>query len=106
MRSGFFKTFFVLFVSSGRFVHVKGYWCWFYSCLCLALGNRFANYLDAFKPYLVAGLRNHEEAQVCSAAIGVLADLCRAMETGLTPYLDEFMELLSQIVQVLYLFSQ
>ncbi|VDD90587.1 unnamed protein product [Enterobius vermicularis] len=69
------------------------------STLVEALGNRFANYLDAFKPYLVAGLRNHEEAQVCSAAIGVLADLCRAMETGLTPYLDEFMELLSQIVQ-------
>uniref|UniRef100_A0A0N5AV98 Importin N-terminal domain-containing protein n=1 Tax=Syphacia muris TaxID=451379 RepID=A0A0N5AV98_9BILA len=69
------------------------------STLIEALGNGFVNYMEAFKPYLVAGLRNHEEAQVCSAAIGVLADLCRALEAGLMPYLDEFMELLSQIVQ-------
>uniref|UniRef100_A0A915AY70 Importin N-terminal domain-containing protein n=1 Tax=Parascaris univalens TaxID=6257 RepID=A0A915AY70_PARUN len=69
------------------------------STLIEALGNKFLNYLDVFKPYLTAGLGNHEEAQVCSAAIGVLADLCRALEGNIAPYLDEFMSLLFQIVQ-------
>lgn len=48
----------------------------------------------------MAGLQKHDEGQVCSAAIGVLVDLCRALETGLMPHLDEFMSLLFQIVQV------
>ncbi|VDM39749.1 unnamed protein product [Toxocara canis] len=69
------------------------------STLIEALGNKFLTYLEIFKPYLTAGLRNHEEAQVCSAAIGVLADLCRALEGNLAPHLDEFMALLFQIVQ-------
>uniref|UniRef100_A0A915Q815 Importin subunit beta-1/Transportin-1-like TPR repeats domain-containing protein n=1 Tax=Setaria digitata TaxID=48799 RepID=A0A915Q815_9BILA len=69
------------------------------STLIGALGCQFATYLDVFKPFLVAGLQNHEEGQVCSAAIGVLVDLCRALEASLMPHLDEFMGLLFQIVQ-------
>lgn len=69
-----------------------------------ALGSQFTTYLDVFKPFLVAGLHNHEEGQVCSAAIGVLVDLCRALEANLMPHLDEFMGLLFQIVQVSYPF--
>ncbi|EJW85440.1 hypothetical protein WUBG_03649 [Wuchereria bancrofti] len=69
------------------------------STLIEALGCQFATYLDVFKPFLVAGLQNHEEGQVCSAAIGVLVDLCRALEATLMPHLDEFMGLLFQIVQ-------
>lgn len=67
-----------------------------------ALGCQFATYLDVFKPFLVTGLQNHEEGQVCSAAIGVLVDLCRALEAALMPHLDEFMGLLFQIVQVCF----
>lgn len=84
-----------------------GFFLYLFDCMIcgnsrdnLALGNKFLNYLDVFKPYLTAGLGNHEEAQVCSAAIGVLADLCRALEGNIAPYLDEFMSLLFQIVQV------
>lgn len=58
------------------------------------------DYLEVFKPFLVAGLANHEEGQVCSAAIGVLVDLCRALESNVMPHLDTFMELLFKIVQV------
>lgn len=65
-----------------------------------ALGSRFIIYLEVFQPYLVAGLSNHEESQVCSSAIGVLADLCRALESSIIPYLDHFMTLLFQIIQV------
>ncbi|VDN00908.1 unnamed protein product [Thelazia callipaeda] len=69
------------------------------STLIEAIGSQFASYLEVFKPFLVAGLQNHDEAQVCSAAIGVLVDLCRALESNLMPHLDEFMGLLFHIVQ-------
>ncbi|MFH4979402.1 hypothetical protein AB6A40_006111 [Gnathostoma spinigerum] len=69
------------------------------STLIEALGNKFSGYLPAFKPYLIAGLQNLAETPVCNAAIGVLADLCRALEVSLMPDLDEFMQYLFQIIQ-------
>jgi hypothetical protein len=57
-------------------------------------------YMPVFKPFLIAGLQAHDEQQVCSAAIGVTADLCRALENEVTPHLDEIMQLFVQILQV------
>jgi len=35
-------------------------------CCCVAvLGDNFLKYMEAFKPFLAIGLKNHEEHQVC-----------------------------------------
>ncbi|VDN39411.1 unnamed protein product [Gongylonema pulchrum] len=68
-------------------------------CAGKECGGVMEDALMAVSTLIEAGLCNHEEAQVCSAAIGVLVDLCRALEVNLMPHLDEFITLLIQIVQ-------
>ena len=38
--------------------------------------------------------------QVCAAAVGVVADLCRALEVKMVPHLNEIMEMLVVCLQV------
>ena len=35
-----------------------------------------------FRPFLSLGLSNWEEHQVCAVAIGVVGDICRALEAS------------------------
>lgn len=56
--------------------------------------------MGEFKPYLLSALDNHEDSQVCVAAIGVIADLCRAFEANIATVMDEIMEKLFGILQV------
>merc|ERR1712098_653463 len=58
------------------------------------LGEGFIKYMDAFKPYLLIGLRNTAEYQVCHAAVGLVGDICRAMSTRVAQWTDEVMEVL------------
>lgn len=58
------------------------------------LGPGFSKYMDAFKPYLALGLRNFAEYQVCLAAVGLVGDICRAMNTDILPICDDIMSLL------------
>ena len=51
----------------------------------------FITYLEAFKPILLIGLENHREFQVCSAAVGVVGDLCRSLTVNMIPHVDEIM---------------
>ncbi|CAM9669741.1 unnamed protein product, partial [Discosporangium mesarthrocarpum] len=63
------------------------------------LEKRFINYMEAFQPILVQGLSNHEEFQarcVCIVTVGVVGDLCRALEGEIRPYTDMIMTLLLQ----------
>ncbi|CAD6186495.1 unnamed protein product [Caenorhabditis auriculariae] len=64
------------------------------STLIETLGKGFAPYMESLKPYLLRGLGNHEESQVCGAAVGVVTDLCRALEKDIVPHLDQIVELL------------
>uniref|UniRef100_A0A7S0VBW1 Importin N-terminal domain-containing protein n=1 Tax=Polytomella parva TaxID=51329 RepID=A0A7S0VBW1_9CHLO len=62
--------------------------------LCLsafvdAMGPNFLEYLPRFYPYLIQGLRNPQEWQICSSTIGALGDMCRATGTGILPHCDE-----------------
>jgi importin subunit beta-1 len=60
-----------------------------------ACGRQFAKYLPAFMPFLLVGLRNHAEWQVCLSSVGVLGDVARNVEGGgLAPYSDEVMRCL------------
>lgn len=49
------------------------------STLVEVLGAGFLKYMDAFKGWLGMGLRNFEVLPVCSAAVGVTGDICRAL---------------------------
>lgn len=64
------------------------------STLVDLLGEKFYNYMDAFKPYLYMGLKNHQEYQVCCAAVGLTGDICRGLKGKILPYCDEIMSLL------------
>jgi len=58
------------------------------------LGDGFIKYMDAFKPYLLIGLRNTAEYQVCYAAVGLVGDICRALNNRILQWSDEIMEVL------------
>ncbi|XP_029049266.1 importin subunit beta-1 isoform X1 [Osmia bicornis bicornis] len=64
------------------------------STLVEVLGEGFLKYMDAFKPYLCLGLKNHAEYQVCCAAVGLTGDICRVLRNKMLPYCDEIMTLL------------
>lgn len=61
------------------------------STLVEVLGINFIKYMEAFKPYLLLSLQN-EVYVVCSAAVGVTGDICRALSDQVEPYCDELMQ--------------
>ncbi|KAG1660011.1 hypothetical protein FOA52_009831 [Chlamydomonas sp. UWO 241] len=61
-----------------------------------AVGRQFIKYLPDFSQYLKTGLTNYLEWQVCLSTVGVLGDVCRAVEDGILPYCDDIMSLLVQ----------
>ncbi|XP_022919169.1 importin subunit beta isoform X2 [Onthophagus taurus] len=64
------------------------------STLVEVLGDGFLKYMDAFKPFLYIGLKNHQEYQVCITAVGLTGDIFRALKVKTLPYCDEIMTLL------------
>ncbi|XP_039279899.1 importin subunit beta-1 isoform X1 [Nilaparvata lugens] len=64
------------------------------STLVDVLGENFIKYMDAFKPFLCLGLKNHAEYQVCGTAVGLTGDICRGLKDKIIPYCDEIMMLL------------
>ncbi|KAJ8534694.1 hypothetical protein K7X08_016422 [Anisodus acutangulus] len=59
--------------------------------LAYATGPDFAKYMPEFYKYLEMGLQNFEEYQVCAVTVGVVGDLCRALEDKIIPYCDGIM---------------
>ncbi|XP_057329576.1 importin subunit beta-1 isoform X2 [Microplitis mediator] len=64
------------------------------STLVEQLGEGFLKYMEAFKPFLCMGLKNHAEYQVCGAAVGLTGDICRALKSKVLPYCDDIITLL------------
>jgi len=58
------------------------------------VGINFMKYIKAFKDFLIVGLRNKEEYQVCIAAIGVVGDVSRAIGREIKPLCDDIMNVL------------
>ncbi|KAK6031114.1 Importin-beta protein [Ostertagia ostertagi] len=69
------------------------------SVLAETLNNGFIAYIDALKPHLMRALANHEEPQVCAAAVGLVTDISRAIEVNIAPALDDIMNTLVQSLQ-------
>ncbi|WOL16301.1 importin subunit beta-1-like [Canna indica] len=59
--------------------------------LAYATGSEFARYMQEFYKYLETGLQNFEEYQVCSISVGVIGDICRALDEKVHPYCDGIM---------------
>jgi len=64
-----------------------------------ALDSEFERYMASFHPFLMEGLRNKDEYNVCSVAVGVVGDVCRSLEVKLLPFCDEIVTLLLQNLQ-------
>lgn len=64
--------------------------------LAHAAGNMFITYMDALYPHLEAGLQNHSHHSVCQVAVGLVGDLCRALESKMEPYCDRIVTVLLQ----------
>ncbi|KAK9709325.1 karyopherin Kap95, partial [Basidiobolus ranarum] len=69
------------------------------SAITTSLEGEFARYLESFSPFLYSALQNHEEHQLCSIAVGLIGDICRALGEQVLPYCDTFMTLLVQTLQ-------
>lgn len=59
--------------------------------LAYATGPEFAKYMPEFYKYLDMGLQNFEEYQVCSVSVGVVGDICRALDDKILPFCDAIM---------------
>ncbi|GAB2288983.1 hypothetical protein Dimus_023287 [Dionaea muscipula] len=62
--------------------------------LAYPTGPQFGRYMPEFYKYLEMGLQNFEEFQVCSITVGVVGDVCRALDEDILPYCDGIMTLL------------
>ncbi|GMH10207.1 hypothetical protein Nepgr_012048 [Nepenthes gracilis] len=62
--------------------------------LAYATGPDFGKYMPEFYKYLEMGLQNFEEYQVCSITVGVVGDICRAVDEKILPYCDGIVTLL------------
>jgi len=59
--------------------------------LAYATGAGFEKYMSEFYRYLEMGLQNFEEYQVCAVTVGVVGDICRALDEKVLPYCDGIM---------------
>lgn len=64
-----------------------------------ALEQDFHPYIGAFLPYLSTALQAQEEYQLCSIAVGLIGDICRALGEQSAQYCDEFMNALLKNLQ-------
>nr|XP_054750188.1 importin subunit beta-1-like [Lytechinus pictus] len=63
------------------------------------IGMDFLKYMELFSPFLYIGLKNYEEYQVCLAAVGLVGDICRALNKEVHPYCTQIMTLLLENIQ-------
>ncbi|XP_022922215.1 importin subunit beta-1-like [Cucurbita maxima] len=59
--------------------------------LAYSTGPDFGKYMTEFYKYIEMGLQNFEEYQVCAVTVGVVGDICRALEDNVLPYCDGIM---------------
>ena len=71
----------------------------------LVICEEFLKYMDSFKPFLLAGLKNRAEYQVCHAAVGLVGDLARSLQAHISPHVKEIMEVLFEDLTVSVVFA-
>jgi importin subunit beta-1 len=78
-------------------VHEEAMLC--VGALAYATGEQFDKYMTALYPFIEVGLKNHEEYEVCNVTVGVVGDLCRALDAKILPYCDGIVFQLLQDLQ-------
>lgn len=64
-----------------------------------AFEGEFNKYMDAFLPFLVAAINNHEATQLCSVAVGVVGDLSNGLGEHMSKYSQQLMTALLEGLQ-------
>ncbi|KAJ3482200.1 hypothetical protein NLI96_g7140 [Meripilus lineatus] len=64
-----------------------------------ALDQAFSPYINAFLPLLYPALKAHEDAQLCTVAVGVIGDISRALGEQTAQYAGAFMGVLFENLQ-------
>ena len=72
--------------------------------LVRAVQMDFIRHMESFAPFLFAALKNHEDIEVCIAAIGLINDISRSLNEGILPYCDRILRLLTGNFNVIYLY--
>lgn len=67
--------------------------------LCGALEGGFAPYIQSFLPFLWAALKNHEDSQLCTVAVGLIGDISRALGDQSAQFANSFMTVLLENLQ-------
>jgi importin subunit beta-1 len=67
--------------------------------LASALEINFGPYLSAFLPFLYPALKAHEDAQLCTVAVGLIGDITRALGEQSAQYAGPFMSVLLENLQ-------
>jgi importin subunit beta-1 len=62
-------------------------------------GKQFERYMPAFYPFLEKGLQQTREWQTCLITLGILGDVCRALDEGFVPYCDSIMQILARSLE-------
>ena len=62
--------------------------------LTYVTGKDFIRYMNSFYPFLEKGLKQAQEWQTCLVTLGVLGDVCRALEEGIVEFCDNIMMIL------------
>jgi importin subunit beta-1 len=75
------------------------------SALITVLKGKFSHYMPAFNPVLLQALSNVSDKDVCINAMGVITDLCTALEKEVSAYTDEFVKCVIDVLNVCSYFS-
>lgn len=59
-----------------------------------SLEANFNRYVESFIPILCNALQNPAEYQLCSIAVGIIGDICRALGKDIAPFCNNLMQLL------------
>ena len=64
--------------------------------LTYVTGKGFGRYMEYFYPFLEKGLQQVQDWQTCLITLGILGDVCRAMEEDFAPYCPSIMQILTR----------
>lgn len=67
--------------------------------VCTKMGPGFIRYVPYLQTPLLTGLKSVEESGLCTVAVGVVGDLCRALNRSIMPYCDDIMHCLLELLQ-------
>ena len=65
----------------------------------MGIGKEFSAYMNKYMPYLLYALKNQEDSTLCKVAVGGIGDLSRALEERISPYLEQIVPVLMDILR-------